>query len=153
MNFIYIPSNVQYTTFQIYVFINVLLLVNNFKINRSYRWTNGFTLKIEAWRIAVNEYKSGENKILSGKWTELLSRLDTISYYKYLGFEVLTAVDMKSSIFWDITMCSQLKVNRRFRWKSPRSSGPKNKPSKKPAWSRQQTEPWRITVESSYFKT
>jgi hypothetical protein len=29
-------------------------------------------------------------------------------------FEVLTAVDMKSSSFWDITLCSPLKVNHRF---------------------------------------
>jgi hypothetical protein len=29
-------------------------------------------------------------------------------------FEVLTVVVMKSSIFWDITPCSLLKVNRRF---------------------------------------
>jgi hypothetical protein len=31
-----------------------------------------------------------------------------------VGFEVLTAVVMKSSIVWDITPCSPLKVNRRF---------------------------------------
>jgi hypothetical protein len=31
-----------------------------------------------------------------------------------VGFRVLTAVVMKSSIFWDITPCSPLKVNRRF---------------------------------------
>jgi hypothetical protein len=31
-----------------------------------------------------------------------------------VGFEVLTAVAMKSTIFWDITPCSPLKVNRRF---------------------------------------
>jgi hypothetical protein len=31
-----------------------------------------------------------------------------------LGFEVLTAVVMKSSIFWHITSCSSLKVNRHF---------------------------------------
>jgi hypothetical protein len=31
-----------------------------------------------------------------------------------LGSEVLTAVVMKSSIFWDTTTCSPLKVNRRF---------------------------------------
>jgi hypothetical protein len=37
-----------------------------------------------------------------------------INYTRYAGFEVLTAVVMKSSIFWDITMCSPLKVNRRF---------------------------------------
>jgi hypothetical protein len=31
-----------------------------------------------------------------------------------VGFEVLTAVVMKSPIFWDITPCTLLKVNRRF---------------------------------------
>jgi hypothetical protein len=30
------------------------------------------------------------------------------------GFEVLTAVVMKISIFWDITLCGPLKINRRF---------------------------------------
>jgi hypothetical protein len=33
---------------------------------------------------------------------------------KLLGFEVLTSVVMRSSIFWDITPCGPLKVNRRF---------------------------------------
>jgi hypothetical protein len=32
----------------------------------------------------------------------------------YVGFEVLTAVVMKSIIFWDITLCSLLKVNGCF---------------------------------------
>jgi hypothetical protein len=31
-----------------------------------------------------------------------------------VGFEVLTAVVMKGTIFWDITPCSPLKVNRHF---------------------------------------
>jgi hypothetical protein len=31
-----------------------------------------------------------------------------------VGFEVLTAVVMKSNIFWDITPCSPLQVNRHF---------------------------------------
>jgi hypothetical protein len=31
-----------------------------------------------------------------------------------VGFEVLTPVVMKSTIFWDITPCSPLRVNRRF---------------------------------------
>jgi hypothetical protein len=31
-----------------------------------------------------------------------------------VGFEVLTVVVMKSTIFWDIKLCSLLKVNRRF---------------------------------------
>jgi hypothetical protein len=30
------------------------------------------------------------------------------------GFDVLTAVVVKSCVFWDITTCSLLKVNRRF---------------------------------------
>jgi hypothetical protein len=33
---------------------------------------------------------------------------------KVVGFEVLTAVVTKSTIFWDITPCSSLTVNRRF---------------------------------------
>jgi hypothetical protein len=32
----------------------------------------------------------------------------------FVGFEVLTAVAMKSSVFWDIAPCSSVKVNRRF---------------------------------------
>jgi hypothetical protein len=32
-----------------------------------------------------------------------------------VGFEVLTVVVMKNSVIWDITPCSPLKVNRRFR--------------------------------------
>jgi hypothetical protein len=34
--------------------------------------------------------------------------------YKYVGFEILTAVVMKSTISWDITPCCPLKFNRRF---------------------------------------
>jgi hypothetical protein len=36
------------------------------------------------------------------------------STYLWLGFEVLTAVVMKGTIFWNITPCSPLKINRRF---------------------------------------
>jgi hypothetical protein len=32
-----------------------------------------------------------------------------------IGFELLTAVVMRSSIFWHITICSPLKAHRRFR--------------------------------------
>jgi hypothetical protein len=41
--------------------------------------------------------------------------LDIWSSIYYVGFEVLTAVIMKSAIFWDITPCSPLSVNRCFR--------------------------------------
>jgi hypothetical protein len=36
------------------------------------------------------------------------------SMFLLVGFDVLTAVVMKSTIFWDITPCSLLSVNRRF---------------------------------------
>jgi hypothetical protein len=33
---------------------------------------------------------------------------------KHTGFELFTAVVMKSPIFWDISACSPFKVDRRF---------------------------------------
>jgi hypothetical protein len=50
------------------------------------------------------------------------------------GFEVHTAVVMKSCVFWNKTPCRPLEVNRRFGGTccSPFSRR-KNKPSKKPA--------------------
>jgi hypothetical protein len=38
---------------------------------------------------------------------------------EHVGFEVLTAVVIKSSVFWDMTQCSPLKVDRRFRGTCP----------------------------------
>jgi hypothetical protein len=35
-------------------------------------------------------------------------------YIPGVGFEVFTAVVMKSIIFWDVTPCSLLRCNRRF---------------------------------------
>jgi hypothetical protein len=35
-------------------------------------------------------------------------------FFRFVGFEVLTAVVVKSSIFWDVTPCGPFKVNRRF---------------------------------------
>jgi hypothetical protein len=43
-----------------------------------------------------------------------LSDIHETSNNRYVGFEVLTAVVMKSSIFWDITSRGLLKVRRRF---------------------------------------
>jgi hypothetical protein len=45
-----------------------------------------------------------------------------------VGFEVLTAVVMKSSTFWDITSCSPLKVNHLLVSCSANSSTLKMKP-------------------------
>jgi hypothetical protein len=53
----------------------------------------------------------------------------------YLIFEVLAAVVMKSTIFWDTTPYSPLNVNRRYGGTySLNPQGRKNKLSKKPAW-------------------
>jgi hypothetical protein len=41
-------------------------------------------------------------------------KLNSTNNVYCVGFEVLTAVTMKPSIFWDITPCSQMKVNQRF---------------------------------------
>jgi hypothetical protein len=43
-----------------------------------------------------------------------LVNADCLKYSTYLGFEVITAVVMKSPVFWNIRPCSSLKVNRRF---------------------------------------
>jgi hypothetical protein len=52
-----------------------------------------------------------------------------------VGFEVLTAVVMKSTIFWDITPCSPLSIHRRFGGTYRfHLQGRKNKFSNKPAW-------------------
>jgi hypothetical protein len=56
------------------------------------------------------------------------------SLSKVIEFEVLTAAVTKSSIFWDITPCSPLKVNRRFGGtRLLLLQGRVNNPSKKPA--------------------
>jgi hypothetical protein len=52
-----------------------------------------------------------------------------------VGFEVFTAVVMKSTIFWDTTPCSPLSVNGRFGGTYRlHHQNRKNKLSKKPAW-------------------
>jgi hypothetical protein len=44
-----------------------------------------------------------------------ISLLQKLLMY-YAGSEVLTVVVMKSYFFWDIMLCSPLKVSQRFRW-------------------------------------
>jgi hypothetical protein len=46
----------------------------------------------------------------------VLARASSNFRWESVGFEVLTAVVKKSIIFWDITPCNPLKVNRRFGW-------------------------------------
>jgi hypothetical protein len=56
------------------------------------------------------------------------------TYIFYVGFEVLTAMVVKSTMFWDIAPCSPLSVNRRFGGTHRlHLQGRKNQFSKKPA--------------------
>jgi hypothetical protein len=66
-------------------------------------------------------------EMLNAAWLSELRNKD-------VGFEVLRAVVVKSTIFWDILVmpCSLLKVNQRYGGTSPSCSG-SNKPSKIPA--------------------
>jgi hypothetical protein len=53
------------------------------------------------------------------------------SFCNCVGFEILTAVGMKSSVFWGTTPCNPLKIKPVIqRTVSPPSSGSNNKPSK-----------------------
>jgi hypothetical protein len=82
-------------------------------------------------------------RILRDNWTEGSIRATRVHIqspgvkkYKnyYLGFEVFTAVVMKSMIFWDVTPCSLLRCNRRFGGTSTlQHQGRRKKFSKKPA--------------------
>jgi hypothetical protein len=59
------------------------------------------------------------NTLRTFRWRHLLVKPEkTYAYTWYIcknvTFQVLTAVDMKSSIFCNITPCSPLKVNRHF---------------------------------------
>jgi hypothetical protein len=48
------------------------------------------------------------------KVNKLLPNFDKKNFVKLVGFEVLTAVIMKSYIFWDMMSYSSLKVGQRF---------------------------------------
>jgi hypothetical protein len=71
---------------------------------------------------------------VGGRWNcIIIGRLQiAVDIIIYVGFEVLTAVVMKSTVFWDITPCSPLSVSRRFggTYRLHRE-GRKNKLSKK----------------------
>jgi hypothetical protein len=46
----------------------------------------------------------------------IITETSKLKVKNFAGHEVLTAVIMKDFIFWDITRCSPLEVNRRFGW-------------------------------------
>jgi hypothetical protein len=71
-------------------------------------------MKVTWLHVSVHLCKS------SNRWLTVLMAVATISTPFYnvnwesnIRFEVLTAVVVKSTIFWDITPCSPVKVNRR----------------------------------------
>jgi hypothetical protein len=65
-----------------------------------------------------------ERPILKGEHFITTSKKTHRKPVTYVGFEVFTAVVMKSTIFWDITPCNPLRVNTTFRRNtSPPSSG------------------------------
>jgi hypothetical protein len=72
------------------------------------------------WMIYVPQFLTYE-KLCTLMWRKLLERkmgmvLKCVACIQeaYIGSEVLAAVVMNNSIFWDVTPCSPLKVNRRF---------------------------------------
>jgi hypothetical protein len=50
----------------------------------------------------------------SAKGRSGLQHQSNLNICTSVGFEVFTAVVMKSTIFWDMTLCSPLSLNRRF---------------------------------------
>jgi hypothetical protein len=62
--------------------------------------------------------------------------------YTYtVEFEIVTSVVMKSSVLWDTTPCSPLRVNRRFGGTYSIHLQGRRKSSKRVAWSRLRAEP------------
>jgi hypothetical protein len=61
----------------------------------------------------LSRHPSQCNKLKQQNKTRLVSNSG------FLGFEVLRTVIMNSFIFWDITLCSPLKANRRFGGTAP----------------------------------
>jgi hypothetical protein len=62
-----------------------------------------------------------------------------VKIVQFIGFEVLTAVTMKITIFWDAIQCSLVKVQTFWRNILHPSSGSKDQPHQSPGRSRWQT--------------
>jgi hypothetical protein len=65
--------------------------------------------------LSVNNIRVVWDFFLMASSVEVPANLIKIQAYFFVGFEVFTAVAMKSIIFCDMTPCSPLSVNRRFR--------------------------------------
>jgi hypothetical protein len=103
------------------------------EINKTYQ-LNRHLIKVEKADQLADWHRGN----ISGTWKITLVRYKTVKYMTYfeslkyvatveklvpeskcnktenVGFEVFTAVVMKSIIFWDVTPCSLLSYNRRF---------------------------------------
>jgi hypothetical protein len=93
-------------------------------------WAYSFTMKMEAEcssETSPNVYQSTRSHIpkdtnlqkgtnFQANYFPLLSSIYFVFDWSIeVGFEVPTAVAMKSSVFWDITPCGSVKFNWRFR--------------------------------------
>jgi hypothetical protein len=57
-------------------------------------------------------------KLLGGDEINIFCRKPLFrSLIQFVGFEVLTAMAVKSSVFWDMAPCSLLKVNQQTTWR------------------------------------
>jgi hypothetical protein len=59
-----------------------------------------------------NERESLEGIVIRRLHYEYSTDVTVQNHIEFVGFEFLTAMFMKSSIFWDMTPCSPLKCNR-----------------------------------------
>jgi hypothetical protein len=115
---------------EISVFIAVTVLQNLLHLSVRFHFYCKLELKAQILR-EISGY-------IFIKWKKNLVRcMLRISTITYVVFEVLTAVVMKSTNFWDITPCSPLSVNRRFGGTYRlHLQARKNKLSKKPSGNR-----------------
>jgi hypothetical protein len=102
-------------------------LTNRFNNKTTYEltdWTTNNLKNIRAMYLGkvreVNARKGGPIFSLSVRlfhFRNYQTYFDNIWLLKpKCGFEILTALVMKSTVFWDKMPCSPLKVNRRFGW-------------------------------------
>jgi hypothetical protein len=90
-------------------------------LHNALHWPMG----LQSWRLWRPPATATVSVCTSRRGTNL--QLTNCGDVQHVEFEVLTAVVVKNTVFWDITPSSPLKVNRRF-------GGTSCLPSKIPAW-------------------
>jgi hypothetical protein len=66
------------------------------------------------WANTEETISHVSNLKYSGGQCSVIEWITNINYIKCVGFEVLTPMVVKSTIFWNIALCSPLKGNQRF---------------------------------------